>query len=283
MPRTSAAASPSSSDAARSVAEPARDAAGSAMRRLVFTILGSLLALLAFGQVSAHESQPGLLELKPVNANRYEVLWRAPIYYNQPHPASVQFPDMPSAASAVRGISQAALFPSNCRLLDPGEALMNGSGDGRSALLVLGFESLQLPPGAAIAIRSEEGALLAGPFTAADLAELNPSFVMHGQQGGFDAVALQRYPELEEIRHVHTAGNSSGIVDGAAAVLVGSREAGKKMGLKPRARIKAFASIGSERTIMLTGPAPASLKKTWFAFLILFTQQKKRGRAWVWG
>lgn len=62
------------------------------MRRLFITILGALLALLASGQVRAHESQPGLLELKPVNANRYEVLWRAPIYYNQPHPASVQFP-----------------------------------------------------------------------------------------------------------------------------------------------------------------------------------------------
>jgi acetyl-CoA C-acetyltransferase len=92
------------------------------------------------------------------------------------------------------------------------------------------------------------------------LGGLNPAFAMMGDQAGFDEVALQRYPEVEAINHVHTAGNSSGIVDGAAAVLVGSAEAGEKMGLKPRARIRAFASIGSEPTIMLTGPAPASLK-----------------------
>jgi acetyl-CoA C-acetyltransferase len=92
------------------------------------------------------------------------------------------------------------------------------------------------------------------------LSGLNPAFAMIGDQAGFDDVALQKYPAVEAIDHVHTAGNSSGIVDGAAAVLVGSREAGEKMGLKPRARIKAFASIGSEPTIMLTGPAPASLK-----------------------
>jgi acetyl-CoA C-acetyltransferase len=92
------------------------------------------------------------------------------------------------------------------------------------------------------------------------LSGLNPAFAMMGDQAGFDDVALQRYPEVEAINHVHTAGNSSGIVDGAAAVLVGSAEAGEKMGLKPRARIRAFASTGSEPTIMLTGPAPASLK-----------------------
>lgn len=96
--------------------------------------------------------------------------------------------------------------------------------------------------------------------TAGDLGSLKPSFVMHGQQGGFDAVALQRYPEVEEIQHVHTAGNSSGIVDGAAAVLVGSHAMGEHLGLKPRARIRAFASIGSEPTIMLTGPQPAAEK-----------------------
>ncbi len=96
--------------------------------------------------------------------------------------------------------------------------------------------------------------------TAADLATLNPSFVMHGQQGGFDAVALQRYPEVEDIQHVHTAGNSSGIVDGAAAVLVGSHAMGEHLGIKPRARIRAFASVGSEPTIMLTGPQPAAEK-----------------------
>ena len=96
--------------------------------------------------------------------------------------------------------------------------------------------------------------------TAADLAGLKPAFVVPGEQGGFDAVALQRYPAVEAIRHVHTAGNSSGIVDGAAAVLVGSKGMARKLGLKPRARIRAFASIGSEPTIMLTGPAAASRK-----------------------
>lgn len=96
--------------------------------------------------------------------------------------------------------------------------------------------------------------------TAASLGELNPSFVIPGQQGGFDAVILQRYPEVEAVQHVHTAGNSSGIVDGSAAVLLGNREAGKRMNLKPRARIRAFSSIGSEPSIMLTGPAPATEK-----------------------
>jgi acetyl-CoA C-acetyltransferase len=92
------------------------------------------------------------------------------------------------------------------------------------------------------------------------LSSLKPAFTIPCDQGGFDAVALQRYPEVEFIAHRHTAANSSGIVDGAAAVLVGSAAAGKRMGLKPRARIRAFASIGTEPTIMLTGPAPASLK-----------------------
>jgi acetyl-CoA C-acetyltransferase len=92
------------------------------------------------------------------------------------------------------------------------------------------------------------------------LASLNPSFAMFGEMGGFDAVAIQRYPELEGINHVHHAGNSSGIVDGAAAVLVGSRKAGKTMGLKPRARIRAFANIGSEPAIMLTGPVDVTEK-----------------------
>ena len=93
-----------------------------------------------------------------------------------------------------------------------------------------------------------------------DLAALKPAFVVPGEQGGFDAVAMQRYPQVETIRHVHTAGNSSGIVDGSAAVLVGSKKIGRKLGLAPRARIRAFASIGSEPTIMLTGPAAASRK-----------------------
>ena len=92
------------------------------------------------------------------------------------------------------------------------------------------------------------------------LAALQPSFVQMGEMGGFDAVAVQRYPEVEAINHVHTPGNSSGIVDGAAAVLIGSKEAGKAAGLKPRARIKAFANIGSEPAIMLTGPIPVTEK-----------------------
>jgi acetyl-CoA C-acetyltransferase len=96
--------------------------------------------------------------------------------------------------------------------------------------------------------------------TADSLGSLNPSFVMPGEQGGFNSVILQRYPEVEAVRHVHTPGNSSGIVDGSAAVLIGSAEAGKRMGLKPRARIRSFASIGSEPSIMLTGPAPATEK-----------------------
>jgi acetyl-CoA C-acetyltransferase len=77
---------------------------------------------------------------------------------------------------------------------------------------------------------------------------------------GFDSVAIQRYPQVEAINHVHHAGNSSGIVDGAAAVLLGSKEAGKELGLKPRARVKAFASIGSEPCIMLTAPADVARK-----------------------
>jgi acetyl-CoA C-acetyltransferase len=92
------------------------------------------------------------------------------------------------------------------------------------------------------------------------LASLNPSFVIPGEMGGFDAVAVQRYPELEDINHVHHAGNSSGIVDGSAAVLLGSKKGGKSMGLPPRARIRAFASIGSEPAIMLTGPVDVTEK-----------------------
>jgi acetyl-CoA C-acetyltransferase len=92
------------------------------------------------------------------------------------------------------------------------------------------------------------------------LAALNPSFVQMGEMGGFDAVAVQRYPEVEKLNHVHTPGNSSGIVDGAAAVLIGTAEAGKRAGLKPRAKIKAFANIGSEPSIMLTGPIPVTEK-----------------------
>jgi acetyl-CoA C-acetyltransferase len=92
------------------------------------------------------------------------------------------------------------------------------------------------------------------------LASLKPSFAFFAEQGGFDAVAIQAYPAIEKLTYVHHAGNSSGIVDGAAAVLVGSKEAGEKFGLKPRARIRAFANIGSEPAIMLTGPVDVTAK-----------------------
>lgn len=95
--------------------------------------------------------------------------------------------------------------------------------------------------------------------TMQSLGGLKPSFVQMGEFG-FNNVALQKYPEFEKIEHVHHAGNSSGIVDGAAAVLVGTKEIGDKLGLKPRARIKAMASVGSEPTIMLTGPSFAAEK-----------------------
>ena len=87
------------------------------------------------------------------------------------------------------------------------------------------------------------------------LGSLSPAFEAIGEQmPGFDAIALMKYPEVEKINHVHHGGNSSGIVDGASAVLIGSKEMGEKYGLKPRARIRAMASIGSEPMIMLTGP-----------------------------
>lgn len=92
----------------------------------------------------------------------------------------------------------------------------------------------------------------------ADLARLKAAFVTQGETFGFDAVAISRYPHVEAVNHVHTGGNSSGIVDGAAAVLIGNDAFGKAAGLKPRARIKGFVSIGSEPTIMLTGPGPCS-------------------------
>lgn len=96
--------------------------------------------------------------------------------------------------------------------------------------------------------------------TVETLAALEPSFAGIGEMGGFDAVALQRYHWLERIDHVHTAGNSSGIVDGAALVLVGSEQAGREAGLTPRARVVSAAVTGSEPTVMLTGPAPAARK-----------------------
>jgi acetyl-CoA C-acetyltransferase len=92
------------------------------------------------------------------------------------------------------------------------------------------------------------------------LAKLPAAFEKLAAAAGLDTVAIQRYPEVEMIHHLHHAGNSSNIVDGSAAVLIGSPEAGKKAGLKPRARIRAFAAIGTEPTIMLTGPVEASRK-----------------------
>ena len=92
------------------------------------------------------------------------------------------------------------------------------------------------------------------------LGTLKPSFAMMGQMAGFDAIAIDRYPEVEEIEHVHHAGNSSAIVDGAAIALVGSKAAGEKMGLKPRFKIRAAAIHGTDPTIMLTGIGPASIK-----------------------
>src|SRR3546814_10938998 len=95
--------------------------------------------------------------------------------------------------------------------------------------------------------------------TLESLAKLKPAFEGFGK-GGFEAVAKDRYPEIEELRYVHHGGNSSGVVDGAGLVLVGSKQFGEKAGLKPRASIRAYANIGSEPTIMLTAPAAVSQK-----------------------
>lgn len=92
------------------------------------------------------------------------------------------------------------------------------------------------------------------------LAQLSPSFAAIGMMGGFDAVAIDKYPEVETIEHIHHAGNSSAIVDGAALALVGNKAAGEKLGLRPRARIRSVAVVGTDPTIMLVGPAPASRK-----------------------
>src|SRR6202451_4296409 len=96
--------------------------------------------------------------------------------------------------------------------------------------------------------------------TMTSLASIQPSFVQMGELGGFDAVAIQAHPEVEYVNHVHHAGNSSGIVDGAAAVLVANKQAGQKAGLKPRARVRAFANIGSDPALMLTGPVDVTKK-----------------------
>jgi acetyl-CoA C-acetyltransferase len=96
--------------------------------------------------------------------------------------------------------------------------------------------------------------------THADLAKLKVAFAEVGERAGYDAVAIYRYPDIEAINHVHTGGNASGIVDGAAAVLVGSKTYGRNAGLTARARVRAFTSIGSEPAIMLTGPAACTEK-----------------------
>ena len=96
--------------------------------------------------------------------------------------------------------------------------------------------------------------------TMQSLAALQPSFAQMGELGGFDAVGIQAHPGVEYVKHVHHAGNSSGIVDGAAAVLVGNARAGERAGLKPRARVKAFANIGSDTALMLTGPVDVTQK-----------------------
>lgn len=92
------------------------------------------------------------------------------------------------------------------------------------------------------------------------LAGLSPAFAQMGDKAGFDSIAIQRYPELETIQHVHHAGNSSGIVDGASAVLIGNKEIGEQLEIKPRARILSAVTIGSEPTIMLDGPAASARK-----------------------
>jgi acetyl-CoA C-acetyltransferase len=96
--------------------------------------------------------------------------------------------------------------------------------------------------------------------TVESLAGLKPSFEAVGEMGGFNAVALQKYHWVEKINHVHTPGNSSGIVDGAALVLIGNEQIGTELGLTPRARIVSVGVVGSEPTIMLTGPAPSARK-----------------------
>lgn len=118
-----------------------------------------------------------------------------------------------------------------------------------------------------IPVRDRNGMLILGEdefikpnTTLAVLGKLQPSFQLIGELGGFDAVALQKYHYVETIRHVHTAGNSSGIVDGAALVLIGSDTAGKAAGLTPRGRVVSTALSGADPTIMLTGPAPATQK-----------------------
>ena len=126
--------------------------------------------------------------------------------------------------------------------------------DGRFARSVVGVKDVN---GLTLLARDEH---MRPTTTMQSLAQLKPSFVQMGELGGFDAVAVQAHPEVEFVNHVHHAGNSSGIVDGAAAVLIGSKKAGAKAGLKPSARIKAFANVGSEPAMMLTGPIDVTRK-----------------------
>jgi acetyl-CoA C-acetyltransferase len=107
-------------------------------------------------------------------------------------------------------------------------------------------------------IRLDRDEHLRTDTTLAALSTLKPAFADVARRGGYGTVAMQRYPEVEAIDHVHTAGNSSGIVDGAAALLIGDRACGARLGLTPRARVVSCASVGTEPTIMLTGPTPAT-------------------------
>jgi len=118
-----------------------------------------------------------------------------------------------------------------------------------------------------VPVKDQNGVVVLGedefikPTTTVEgLAKLPASFAMVGEMGGFNAVALQKYHWVEKIEHVHTPGNSSGIVDGASLVLIGNEKIGKELGLKPRGRIVATALSGADPTIMLTGPAPATRK-----------------------
>jgi acetyl-CoA C-acetyltransferase len=126
--------------------------------------------------------------------------------------------------------------------------------DGRFARSVIAVKD---PNGITILAKDEH---MRPQTTMQSLAQLQPSFVQMGELAGFDAVAIQAHPEIEAVNHVHHAGNSSGIVDGAAAVLIGNAEAGRRASLRPRARIRAFANIGSEPAIMLTGPIDVTRK-----------------------
>ena len=104
----------------------------------------------------------------------------------------------------------------------------------------------------------DEDELIRADSSMEKLGTLKPSFQAMGEIGGFDVLALMKYPQLERIRHVHTGGNSSGIVDGASLLLLGTEDKGRELGLTPRARIVSVAAVGTEPTLMLAGPAPAS-------------------------